>query len=94
MGLVRIKKGRIKVEVFVPLGSCACSFAPFMEKVGRVTSKYKSSIDFQAKSIGSSEASKRGIEEICVVVDEVATLSADFNEKDLEKAIINRMPLS
>ena len=92
MGLVRIKKGRIKVEVFVPLGSCACSFAPFMEKVGRVTSKYKNSIDFQAKSIGSAEASKRGIEEMCVVVDEVATFSADFNEGDLERAIISKTP--
>jgi len=92
--LVRIKKGRIKVEVFVPLGSCACSFAPFMEKVGRVISKYKNSIDFQAKPIGSSEASKRGIEEMCVVVEETITLSANFDEKDLEKAIISRMPFS
>jgi len=92
--LVRIKKGRIKVEVFVPLGSCACSFAAFMEKVGRVASKYKNSIDFQAKPIGSFEASKRGIEEMCVVVEETITLSANFDEKDLEKAIISRMPFS
>jgi len=92
--LVRIKKGRIKVEVFVPLGTCACSFAPFMEKVGRVASKYKNSIDFQAKPIGSFEASKRGIEEMCVVVEETITLSANFDEKDLEKAIISRMPFS
>ena len=94
MGLIRITKDRIKIEVFVPLGSCACSFAPFMEKVGRVTSKYKNSINFQAKSLSSSEASKRGIEEMCVVVDEVTMLSANFKEKDLEKAIISRMPLS
>ena len=65
-----------------------------MEKVGRVTSKYKNSIDFQAKSLGSAEASKRGIEEMCVVVEETIVLAANFYEKDLEKAIISRMPLS
>jgi len=65
-----------------------------MEKVGRVTSKYKNSIDFQAKSLGSAEASKRGIEEMCVVVDETTTLSANFDEKDLERAIISKIPLS
>ena len=92
--MICITKDRIKVEVFVPLGSCACSFAPFMEKVGRVTSKYKSAIDFQAKSLGSAEASKRGIEELCVVVDEVIKFLASFDEKDLERAIISKIPLS
>jgi hypothetical protein len=67
-----------------------CAYAPFMEKIGRVTAKFKESVDFQMKSIKSKEAREYGIQESCVMVDGVIKLSVDFEEKELEQAIIQR----
>ena len=75
----------MKVEVFVPLGSCVCNFAPLMEKVGQVTSKFKDLVEVQTKSTKSSEASKYGVQDMCVIVNETVKLSADFSEKELEE---------
>ncbi len=81
------KKAKLKIEVFVPLGSCVCEFAPFMEKISNVTSKFKDLVEVQTKSIKSVEASKYGVQEICAVVDGKVKLSLNFAEKDLEDAI-------
>jgi hypothetical protein len=81
------KKAKLKIEVFVPYGSCLCNFAPFMEKIGRVTSKFKDLIEVQTKSIKSTEASKYEVQEICAIVDGKIKLSLDFAEKELEDAI-------
>jgi len=83
-----MNRDKVKIEVFVPLGSCVCDFAPFMEKVGRVTSKFKDLVEVQMKSTKSSEASKYGIQGICVVVDRKNKLPLDFDEKELEDAIL------
>jgi len=91
---VTIKKDRVKIEVFMPLGSCVCDFAPFMEKVGRVTSKFKDFVKIHMKSTKSSEASKYGVQDVCVVVDGTVKLSADFNATELEEAIIKRIQMS
>jgi len=82
-----MKRNKVKVEVFVPLGSCVCNFAPLMEKVGFVTSKFKDLVEVQMKSTKSSEASKYGIQDVCVVVDGKIKLPSDFHEKELEDAI-------
>jgi hypothetical protein len=62
-----------------------------MERVGRVTAKFKDSVDFQMKSVKSKEAREHDIKESCVIVDGVIKLSADFDEKELEEAIIKRI---
>ena len=85
-----MKKGRLKIEVFFPFGSCACSFAPLMEKVGRVTSKFKDTVEVQMKSTSSKEAREYAVQSSCVIVDGTVRLSADFVEKQLEEAIIKR----
>ena len=60
-----------------------------MEKVGRVTSKLKDLVEVQMKSTKSSEASNYGIQEMCVVVvDEKIKLPLNFEEKELENAIL------
>ena len=74
----------------MPLGSCVCTFAPFMEKVGRVTSKFKDMVEVQTKSIKSPEASKYGVQGMCVIVDGTVKLSESFDEKELEDAILKR----
>lgn len=83
-----MKKNKVKVEVFVPLGSCVCNFAPLMTKVGQVTSKYKDFVDVQMKSTKSSEASKYGVQDMCAVVGGKIKLPSDFDEKELEDAIL------
>jgi len=83
-----MKRNKVKVEVFVPLGSCVCNFAPLMEKVGRVTSRFKDLVEVQTKSTKSPEASKYGVQNICVIVDGEIKLPLDFEEKELEDAIL------
>jgi len=74
----------------VPLGSCICNFAPLMEKVGRVTAKFKDSVEVKTKSTKSPEASKYGVQDMCVIVDGTVKLSSSFDEKELEDAILKR----
>ena len=85
-----MKKSKLKIEVFFPFGSCACSFAPLMEKVGRVISNFKDTVDVQMRSTTSKEAREYSIQGSCVIVDGTIRLSADFDEKQLEEAIIQR----
>ena len=85
-----MRQNKLKVEAFFPFSSCACAYAPLMEKIGRVTAKFKDSVEFQMKSTTSKEAREYRIKGLCVVVDGVVRLSADFTEKELEEAIIKR----
>jgi len=85
-----LKKSKLKIEVFFPFGSCACSFAPLMEKVGRVTSNFKDTVEVQMRSTTSKEALKYAVEDSCVIIDGRVRFSADFEEKQLEEAIIQR----
>jgi len=77
----------VKIEIFVPLGSCICNFAPLMEKVGRVTSKFKDLVEVQTKSTNSTEAYKYGVEDMCIIVNGKIKLPASFDEKELENVI-------
>lgn len=81
-----MNKNRVKVEIFAPFGSCVCSYASFMEKVGQVTSKFKDLVEVQTKSTKSQEASRYGVKGVCVVVSG-KKFSPDFDENELEEAI-------
>jgi len=83
-----MKRNKVKVEVFVPLGSCICNFSPLLEKVGHVTSKFKDLVEVQTKSTKSSEASKYKVQDMCVVINGKIKLPLDFEEKELEDAIL------
>lgn len=86
-----MRKGKLKVEVFFPFASCACSFAPLMEKVGKVTRAFKDSVEVQMKSTSSKEARRYAIQDSCVIVDGVVKLSSGFDEKQLAEAITRRL---
>ena len=81
----------MKIQVFVPLGSCVCDFAPFMEKVGRATAKFKDLVEIETKSIKSKEASKYRIQDMCIVIEGEVKFSVDFDEKELETAILEKL---
>jgi len=85
-----LKKSKLTIEVFFPFGSCACSFAPLMEKVGKVASNFKDTVDVQMRSTTSKEAREYSVIDSCVIVDGVVRLPADFDQKQLEEAIIQR----
>ena len=82
-----MKKVKVKIEVFVPLGSCVCNFAPFMERIGRVTSRFKDVTEVRMKSNKSSEASKYGVQDMGLVINGKIKLSWNFEEKVLLDAI-------
>ena len=82
-----MKKGKVKIEVFVPLGSCVCNFAPFMEKIGRVTSRFKDVTEIQMRSNKSSEALKYGVQDMGIVINGKIKLSESFEEQELQDAI-------
>ena len=69
------------------MGSCVCNFAPFMEKIGRVTSRFKDVTEIQMKSNKSSEASKYGVQDMGLVINEKIKLPENFEEKELQDAI-------
>ncbi len=85
-----MKNDKLKIEVFFPFGSCACTFGPLIEKVGKVTARFKDSVEVQMKSTKSKEALKYAVQGSCVIVDGVVRLSADFEEKQLEEVITQR----
>ena len=85
-----MRKNKLRVEAFFPFSSCACAYAPLMEKIGRVTAKFKDSVEVQMKSTTSKEALEYGIQGTCVIVDGVIRLSANLTENELEEAIITR----
>ena len=59
-----------------------------MEKVGRVTSKFKDQVEVQVKSIKSPEASKYGVQDMEVIINGKIKFTASFDEKELEEAIL------
>lgn len=85
-----MKKNKLKVEVFFPFRSCTCTYAPLMEKIGRVTAKFKDTVELQMKSTTSKEAREYGINGSCIVVDGEIRLSVDVDERELEETIIKR----
>jgi hypothetical protein len=85
-----MRQNKLKVEAFFPFSSCACFYAPLIEKIGRVSAKFKDSVEFQMKSTTSKEAREYGVQDLCIIIDGVIKLSADFDENELEEAIIKR----
>ena len=86
-----MKRIKVKVEVFFPFASCSCVYAPLMEKVGRVTSQFKDAIDFKMRSTKSKEAKEYGLRDSCVMVDGLIRFPPDFDEKELDDAIRQRL---
>jgi hypothetical protein len=86
-----LKKNKVKIEIFFPFGSCACSSAPLLEKVGRVALNFKDAVDFEMKSTGSKEALQYAIKNSGEIVNGIEKLAQVFDEKQLEEAIIKRL---
>ena len=86
-----MKKNKLKIEIFFPFGTCACSSAPLLEKVGRVVSSFKGLVAFELRSTTSKEARQYGVKDSCVMVNGIQRLAPDFEEKELEEAIVKNL---
>ncbi|MBS7288108.1 MAG: hypothetical protein KIH01_05040 [Candidatus Freyarchaeota archaeon] len=78
---------RVKVDIFIPVGVCACQFAHFMDKVFNVLVKYRDQVEFEIKSSFSDEAKSYKIGSKGVVVNGTEVFSEYFKPDKLEKAI-------
>ena len=86
-----MKNNKLKVEVFVPFGVCACSFGPLMRKVAEVTSNFKELVEVQMRSTTSKEAILYSIDDSCVIVGGTVKLRPNFEAKELEEAITQKV---
>ncbi|WXG43885.1 MAG: hypothetical protein WED04_07620 [Promethearchaeati archaeon SRVP18_Atabeyarchaeia-1] len=80
---------KVRVEVFVPTGACACSWQSFMDKVWSVVLKFRGQVDFQVKQAFSDEALKYGLTSTKAVVVNggIKMTEFTFNAQKLEDAI-------
>jgi hypothetical protein len=85
------RRDKLKIEVFVPLGSCICDYAPFVEKVMNIASKFKDQVNIEMKAANSLDASKYDVKGLSIVIDGSVKLSADFDEKELEEIIKGKL---
>ena len=81
-----MKGKKVKVEIFVPVGACICSFVPLIEKVGQITSKFKDIVEVQTKSTKSKEAAQYGVQDVCVVIGG-KKFFPNFDEKEFKDTI-------
>lgn len=84
-------KSKVKLEIFMTMDKCVCNAAPFMERIGRITSRFKDAVQVQVKSIQSEEATKRGIKHQCAILDGQIMFSEDFSEKEFEAELLRRL---
>ncbi|MEM1658602.1 MAG: hypothetical protein QXK94_06170 [Candidatus Jordarchaeales archaeon] len=78
---------KVKVDIFIPVGACACQFAGFMDKVFNVLMKYRDKVEFEIKSSLSDEAKNYKIGSKGVVLNGVEVFTEHFKPDKLEKAI-------
>ena len=78
---------KVKVDIFIPMGSCACQFSAFMDRVFNVLTKYRNQVEFDIKSSQSEEAREYKIGSKGLVVNGTEKFSEHFKTEKLEKTI-------
>lgn len=78
---------KVKVDIFIPVGACACQFSRFMDKVFNVLMKYRDQVEFEIKSSFSEEAKNYKIGSKGVVVNGREVFPEHFRPDKLERAI-------
>jgi hypothetical protein len=82
------ENGKLKVDIFVPLDSCACEWDKFMNRVFVELTPYMKHIDFDTKNLNSEEARDLNIRGKCVVINGEKRFSSSFIlKKELPKIL-------
>lgn len=80
---------KVKIDIFIPIGSCACQFSAFMDRVFNVLTKYRNQVEFDIKSSQSEEAKEFKIGNKGLVINGSEKFSEHFKSEKLEKAILD-----
>jgi len=72
---------KLRVDIYVPLDSCACVWDQFMNRMFSVLTPYIRYINQQTKSINSEEARKLKIYKNCVVIENKEVFTKSFSLK-------------
>ena len=76
-----------EIEIYVPLSSCSCSFAKFMDKVWSVIIDYMEDINYKVLNSQSREAYQKGILGNGLIINGTKKFSSTFKEDDLRQAL-------
>nr|MDO8082602.1 hypothetical protein [Candidatus Freyarchaeota archaeon] len=78
---------KVKIDIFIPIGSCSCQFSAFMDRVFNVLTKYRNQVEFDIKSSSSEEARELNIGSKGLIVNRTEKFPEFFKPEKLEKAI-------
>lgn len=79
-----MENSKLKVDIYVPLDSCACEWDKFMNRVFIVLTPYIKHIDYSTKNLNSEEARNLNLHGNSIVVDNERKYTAAFLlKKDL-----------
>jgi hypothetical protein len=82
------KKGKLKVDIYVPLDACACEWDKFMNRAFMELTPYINHIDYDTKNLNSEEARELNLHSKCIVVDKEKKFSSAFLlKKELPKIL-------
>ncbi len=83
---------KIRVKIFLPIRSCACSYADFIDKVDRVLKKYKEHLYVQSISSYAPEAAQYDLTySKGLVINETKILGPLTTEAQMENAILKEL---
>jgi hypothetical protein len=79
---------KLKVEIYIPLQTCACQWEDFMNRVFGVLTPYIKYIDHETKSLHSEEAAKKKLFQKCVIIEGRKKISSIYAlKKELPKIL-------
>ncbi|MFX0033370.1 MAG: hypothetical protein ACFE8E_09655 [Candidatus Hodarchaeota archaeon] len=75
------KSNKLKVDIFVPLDSCACEWDKFMNRVFIVLTPYIKFIEHNTKNLNSEEARDLNLQGNTILVENERKYTAAFSLK-------------
>jgi len=77
------KNNKLHVDIYVPLGVCACQWETFMNSVFQALTEYKDLVQFETKNLQSDEARALNLHGNSIVVDgeKIITSAYAFKNK-------------
>jgi hypothetical protein len=82
-----LKQQPIKIMIFYPSSTCVCSSQFVLEKVVKVSARFKGLVDYDIRSTDSEEAKIFSVKDPCVLVNGSVKLVLNFDEEALVDAI-------
>lgn len=75
------RNDKLKVDIYVPLGQCACMYEHFINNVFSTLMEYVKYVEFETKALDSPEAKKLNLHGNCIVLDGTKVILEPYNLK-------------